>query len=67
VFLTYDENDGQFDHVLAPVPAPGVPGEWVSGEVSGTGTDQPIGLGARVPMTVISPWTRGGWVNSRSR
>ncbi|MDE1160894.1 MAG: phospholipase C, phosphocholine-specific [Acidobacteriaceae bacterium] len=25
---------------------------------------QPVGLGARVPMTIISPWTRGGWVCS---
>lgn len=25
---------------------------------------QPIGLGPRVPMTIISPWTRGGWVCS---
>jgi phospholipase C len=25
----------------------------------------PIGLGPRVPMTVISPWSRGGWVNSQ--
>ena len=26
---------------------------------------EPVGLGPRVPMTVISPWTRGGWVNSQ--
>ena len=25
---------------------------------------RPYGLGPRVPMTVISPWSRGGWVNS---
>ena len=24
----------------------------------------PIGLGYRVPMIVVSPWTKGGWVNS---
>jgi phospholipase C len=24
----------------------------------------PYGLGVRVPMIVISPWTKGGWVNS---
>ncbi|NID14160.1 phosphocholine-specific phospholipase C [Luteibacter yeojuensis] len=27
---------------------------------------QPIGLGNRVPMIVISPWTRGGWVCSET-
>ena len=25
----------------------------------------PYGLGPRVPMIVISPWSRGGWVNSQ--
>jgi phospholipase C len=56
VFLNYDENDGFFDHVLPPVPAPGTPLEFVGG--------RQIGLGPRVPMTVISPWSRGGWVSS---
>jgi phospholipase C len=26
---------------------------------------RPYGLGPRVPMYVISPWTKGGWVNSQ--
>jgi phospholipase C len=26
---------------------------------------RPYGLGPRVPMVVISPWSRGGWVNSQ--
>jgi phospholipase C len=30
-----------------------------------SGTVRPWGLGPRVPMTVISPWTKGGWVNSQ--
>jgi phospholipase C len=25
---------------------------------------EPVGLGARVPLLVVSPWTRGGWVCS---
>ncbi|MEV6524594.1 phosphocholine-specific phospholipase C [Longispora sp. NPDC051575] len=56
-FLNYDENDGYFDHVVPPTPPPGTPDEFVAG--------RPIGLGPRVPMTVISPWSRGGWVNSQ--
>jgi phospholipase C len=44
LFLNYDENDGFFDHVPPP-------GEFILG-----GT--PIGLGYRVPMVVVSPWTR---------
>ena len=27
--------------------------------------DRPYGLGPRVPMYVVSPWSRGGWVNSQ--
>ncbi|MFF2506574.1 phosphocholine-specific phospholipase C [Streptomyces sp. NPDC058067] len=55
--VMYDENDGYFDHVVPPFPPAGTPDEFVDG--------QPIGLGNRVPMWVISPWSRGGWVNSQ--
>ncbi|MGO1068533.1 phosphocholine-specific phospholipase C [Lysobacter sp. CA199] len=27
--------------------------------------DRPYGLGPRVPMYAISPWSRGGWINSQ--
>ena len=56
LFLNYDENDGFFDHVPPPAAPAGTAGEFYSGTN--------IGLGFRVPMTVISPWSRGGWVNS---
>jgi phospholipase C len=55
--LAYDENDGFFDHVPAPVPPPGTPDEFVNG--------LPIGLGVRVPMILVSPWSRGGFVCSQ--
>ncbi len=58
VFLVYDENDGYFDHVRPPTPPPGTPGEFIKG--------QPIGLGFRVPMIAISPWSQGGWVTSQT-
>jgi phospholipase C len=58
LILNYDENDGQFDHVVPPTPEPGTPGEFVNGV--------PIGLGFRVPCLVISPWSRGGYVCSRT-
>ncbi len=67
VFLVYDENGGFFDHVVPPTPPPGTPGEEVAtGEAhaEGGGVAGPIGLGFRVPMIVISPWSRGGYVNS---
>ncbi|WP_018353121.1 phosphocholine-specific phospholipase C [Longispora albida] len=58
LFITYDENDGYFDHVPPPVPPAAFKDEWVDG--------QPIGLGIRVPMIVVSPWTVGGYVCSET-
>lgn len=57
LFISYDENDGFFDHVPPPVPPLKVDDEYVNG--------QPIGLGMRVPMIAVSPWTVGGYVNSQ--
>jgi phospholipase C len=54
--ISYDENGGFFDHVVPPTPPAGTAGEYVGGV--------PIGLGFRVPTTVISPWSRGGRVCS---
>lgn len=57
VFLiNYDEFDGYFDHVPAPRPEPSMTDEFYQGSA--------MGLGPRVPMTVISPWSVGGWVCS---
>jgi phospholipase C len=56
VFINYDENDGFFDHVPPPVPGPDVTEEHWQG--------LPTGLGMRVPMLVVSPWTVGGYVCS---
>ena len=72
VFLImYDENDGFFDHVVPPTPpqtaAQGLSNVSIANEIF-PGSDQypsgPYGLGARVPMLVVSPWSKGGWVNS---
>lgn len=69
VIIDYDENDGQFDHVPPPVPAPGTKDEFfleTSGALTSFGATRPmpVGLGFRVPLILISPWTRGGWVTS---
>jgi phospholipase C len=67
LFATYDENGGFFDHVPPPVPPPATPGEYLTVEplpsIAG-GIRGPIGLGFRVPMLVISPFSRGGLVCS---
>ncbi len=54
--INYDENDGHFDHVRPPTPLPIVLDEHVAG--------LPVGLGYRVPMLLISPFTRGPLVSS---
>ena len=64
--LNYDENDGFFDHVPPPTPAtrPALGASTVS--THGESFDgEAMGLGPRVPMLIVSPWTRGGWVNSQ--
>ena len=71
LFVSYDENGGFFDHI-APVTAPlGTPGEYVTAppvpDPTVTGSPAitgPIGLGFRVPMLIISPFSRGGFVSS---
>ncbi len=75
LFITYDENDGFFDHVVPPTapvtPAQGASTADVSREIwRATAADPevtgPYGLGQRVPMTVVSPWSTGGWVCSET-
>jgi phospholipase C len=74
--ITYDENDGYFDHIppfVAPNPKDSSTGvvsksldssaEFIAKEQNGR--ESPVGLGFRVPMVVVSPWTRGGYVNSQ--
>jgi phospholipase C len=71
LFLTYDENGGFFDHV-PPVTAPlGTPGEYVTAPavpdptvIGSPAVTGPIGLGFRVPMLILSPFSRGGFVSS---
>ncbi|OOG77893.1 phosphocholine-specific phospholipase C [Algoriphagus sp. A40] len=97
-FLTFDENDGLYDHL----PAPAVPSYNLDNTLAGKstipvkgmyfnndkGTEQfllhdgkskriyqdkrdtisgpirPWGMGPRVPLYIISPWSKGGWIHS---
>ncbi len=66
-FIMYDENDGFFDHVSPPVPPAGTAGEYLTVDPLPTfakGVAGPIGLGVRVPMLVVSPFSAGGYINS---
>lgn len=96
-FLTFDENDGLFDHL----PAPAVPSYNIDNTLAGkstlplagmyfdndkpegipnpmgkgrrifldkrdtiSGPVRPWGMGPRVPLYIISPWSKGGWIHS---
>ncbi|MEU6945958.1 phosphocholine-specific phospholipase C [Streptomyces sp. NPDC046316] len=58
VLINYDENDGFFDHVPPPVP----PADNTDERWKGL----PTGLGIRVPLLVVSPWSVGGYVCSET-
>jgi phospholipase C len=82
--LTYDENDGYFDHVPPFVPThpfkdnAGKMSAGLDSKLDYAAKDQQtnpsmkedkiresqIGLGFRIPMVIVSPWTRGGYVCS---
>ncbi|GAB4106539.1 phospholipase C, phosphocholine-specific [Micromonospora taraxaci] len=72
LIITYDEEGGFFDHVVPPTP----PQSREHGQSTVPTTNEifpgdadhpagPYGLGIRVPMVIVSPWTRGGYVNSQ--
>lgn len=69
--LDYDEGGQFFDHAWAPTPPMsskyGLSTAAVEGEVNSnvmTDEDAPIGMGFRVPLLIVSPWTRGNIVVS---
>lgn len=80
-FINYDENDGNFDHLPPPCPpSPTADGSYAGMSTVDTtrdymnvpnatnldaGDGQPYGPGPRVPMFVVSPFSRGGFVNSQ--
>ena len=71
LFINYDEGGGFFDHVVGPYPAAsaaqGRSTVDPAGDIFAGDNDHvagPYGLGVRVPMLVVSPWSRGGFVCS---
>jgi phospholipase C len=77
LLINWDENDGFFDHLVAPYPNVGalagqstVPldNELFGGNAGTPGGSNGVvgqyGLGVRVPLLVVSPWSKGGWVCS---
>jgi phospholipase C len=77
LLINWDENDGFFDHLVAPYPNVGalagdstvaLDNELFNGSAGTPGGSNGVvgqyGLGVRVPLLVVSPWSKGGWVCS---
>ena len=77
LLINWDENDGFFDHLVAPYPNVGalaghstvaLDNELFNGKAGTPGGSNGVvgqyGLGVRVPLLVVSPWSKGGWVCS---
>jgi phospholipase C len=79
LLINFDENDGLFDHVPPPAPPARVSGRTLGATSipaddeyhvhaqaaqDAAYLDRPYGLGMRVPLYVISPWSKGGHVAS---
>ncbi|MBB5425099.1 phospholipase C [Paraburkholderia sp. JPY158] len=71
LLINYDENDGFFDHIAAPFAAASsanglstvdITKDIYAGDPKNVAG--PYGLGPRVPMLVVSPWSKGGYVCS---
>ena len=58
MYLHNDKPDGAFNQLGGTVKHYIDPDDTISGPI------RPWGLGPRVPMYVVSPWSRGGWVTS---
>ena len=79
LLINFDENDGLFDHVPPPAPPARVSGRTfgatsipaddeyhvhAQAAEDAVYLDRPYGLGMRVPLYVVSPWSKGGHVAS---
>ena len=62
LFITYDEHGGYYDHVPPPraIKPDAIPPLTAPGDAPGA-YDR---LGFRVPLIVVSPWARAGYVSS---
>jgi phospholipase C len=76
IVITYDDSDGWYDHILAPITTASQTSlDTLTG--SGTCGSQPVpvnsasaqeqgrcGLGVRIPFLMVSPWSRSNFVDN---
>ncbi len=70
IIVTYDDSDGWYDHVLAPIVSPSsdavndkLAGSGLCGTLPGGAYDDRCGYGPRLPMLAISPWAKTNYVD----
>ncbi len=71
ILITYDDSDGWYDHVLAPIINPSADGAndtltatALCGSVASGAYNDRCGYGPRLPMIVISPWAKTNYVDN---
>ncbi|MDH0863964.1 phospholipase C, phosphocholine-specific [Mitsuaria sp. GD03876] len=64
-YVTWNANPAQA--VLAGASTVDTTGEYceILNGASATYLHRPYGMGPRVPLYIVSPWSKGGWVNSQ--
>ena len=76
VIISYDDSDGWYDHQMGPIVnqsnvsddqllAPGNCGTPKAAQVGGATQNGRCGYGPRLPLLVISPWSRKNYVDHR--
>jgi phospholipase C len=70
IIVTWDDSDGWYDHVMAPTLSPSsdpandtLAGDLLCGSLPGGAPNDRCGYGPRLPMLVISPWSKTNYVD----
>ncbi|MGH9095088.1 MAG: alkaline phosphatase family protein [Acidimicrobiales bacterium] len=72
VVVSYDDSDGWYDHQIGPIVHPsqtalgtlGAPGMCGSNTAAGTPEQARCGVGPRLPLLVVSPYSRQNFVDN---
>jgi phospholipase C len=69
IFITYDDSDGFYDHVVGPIVSPSaVADDFFAGTGSCGGGSNPVtqgrcGYGPRLPLLLVSPYAKANYVD----
>ena len=69
VFITYDDSDGWYDHVMGPIVSQSdtnldaLTGSGSCGKTGRDGYSGRCGYGPRIPLLLVSPWAKRNYVS----